>query len=313
MHIAKVLNRFWSVKPTLVLVVIALYACAAHGQPSGFVEEFTGASFDPNEWNLGGDPNGHPSTVAGTYDISDAFGAPGVKLARNTSGSLSSYMHEINVVLNPHLHTGAPGTQSDFKWKSFGADGFMELVFNSFGTLFHLDNSDPNNVLSGNLQPNTNIGYTDGDTLNLSTVYDLGTDTIDVTYSLNGGSATPYYSGTGIGGSIGDLITSFVEVEVFKWGNDPNQPTPQSVVSIDNWSLVPDSAPGDFNADGYVDGLDFLFWQENPSVGSLSDWENSYGAQPVAATIAAVPEPCGALLLTYSAMLGLCRRYENII
>ena len=138
-----------AVKPVLILVAIAVSACVARGQPIGFVEEFTGASFDPNEWTMDGDPNGHPTTIAGTYDISDAFGPPGVKLQRFfTGGTLNTYTHEIEMVLDPHLLGGGPGTQSDFKLKSFGADGFMELVFNSFGDLrlFHLDNSDPNNV-----------------------------------------------------------------------------------------------------------------------------------------------------------------------
>ena len=53
---------------------------------------------------------------------------------------------------------------------------------------------------------------------------------------------------------MGDIITNFVEVEVFKWSGD--EPT-QAIVSIDKWSLVGDSSgtPGDFNSDGYVDGL----------------------------------------------------------
>lgn len=34
---------------------------------------------------------------------------------------------------------------------------------------------------------------------------------------------------------------------------------------------------GDFNVDGQVDGLDFLEWQVNPSIGNLADWEANYG------------------------------------
>lgn len=57
---------------------------------------------------------------------------------------------------------------------------------------------------------------------------------------------------------------------------------------------------GDFDGDGDVDGDDFLKWQTDPSVGSLSDWEAHYGQSwpaPLAAS-AAVPEPytCGLLL-----------------
>jgi hypothetical protein len=39
----------------------------------------------------------------------------------------------------------------------------------------------------------------------------------------------------------------------------------------------------DFDADGDADGRDFLAWQRNPSVGSLSDWREQYGAgEPLA-------------------------------
>lgn len=34
--------------------------------------------------------------------------------------------------------------------------------------------------------------------------------------------------------------------------------------------------PGDFDGDGVVNGRDFLAWQRNPSVGSLSDWKANY-------------------------------------
>lgn len=60
--------------------------------------------------------------------------------------------------------------------------------------------------------------------------------------------------------------------------------------------------PGDFNMDGRCDGLDFLLWQRDPSVGSLSDWEADYGktAGPVTITQSetspTVPEPASVVL-----------------
>ena len=38
--------------------------------------------------------------------------------------------------------------------------------------------------------------------------------------------------------------------------------------------------PGDFGGDGDVDGADFLAWQCNPGLGSLSDWQANYGQPP---------------------------------
>lgn len=59
---------------------------------------------------------------------------------------------------------------------------------------------------------------------------------------------------------------------------------------------------GDFNRDGVCDGTDFLMWQLDPSVGSLTDWEADYGqlaGPPVialSADSARVPEPAGVVL-----------------
>ena len=65
----------------------------------------------------------------------------------------------------------------------------------------------------------------------------------------------------------------------------------------------PAGLDGDFNADGVVDGADFLKWQRgespNPlSADDLTAWRTNYGAGPGAAAAAgAVPEPAAATLL----------------
>lgn len=65
--------------------------------------------------------------------------------------------------------------------------------------------------------------------------------------------------------------------------------------------------PGDFNSDGRVDGADFLLWQRNPSVGSLSDWETNYGL-PTTASTTSVPEPSSIALVMLCGCGALCRR-----
>lgn len=65
---------------------------------------------------------------------------------------------------------------------------------------------------------------------------------------------------------------------------------------------------GDFNGDQKVDGRDFLLWQRNTSVGSLSDWQNNYGTGALTATVSAVPEPTGLVLLCAAALPLLGRR-----
>lgn len=62
--------------------------------------------------------------------------------------------------------------------------------------------------------------------------------------------------------------------------------------------------PGDFNSDGKVDGADFLAWQRNPGVGSLSDWQANYGAGTAAAAAGSVPEP-GTIVLAMMSLTGL--------
>ena len=64
---------------------------------------------------------------------------------------------------------------------------------------------------------------------------------------------------------------------------------------------------GDFNDDQRVDGRDFLTWQRNPSVGSLSDWQNNYGMGSLAA-VSSVPEPTGLVLLCAAALPLFVRR-----
>ena len=67
---------------------------------------------------------------------------------------------------------------------------------------------------------------------------------------------------------------------------------------------------GDFDADGDVDGADFLLWQRDMNVGDLADWEANYGTtSPMVAAATAVPEPASAgLLVGAIGALALARR-----
>ena len=67
------------------------------------------------------------------------------------------------------------------------------------------------------------------------------------------------------------------------------------------WQSVIFTPDGDFDFNGEVNGLDFLLWQRDPSVGLLSDWEANYGA-PLTAASAAVPEPTTCALAIAAAI-----------
>lgn len=72
-------------------------------------------------------------------------------------------------------------------------------------------------------------------------------------------------------------------------------------------SVISDGLPGDFNNDGRVDGRDFLAWQRNPAIGSLSDWEANYGL-PTTSNTSSVPEPSSLVLLGLAVAFGLTKR-----
>jgi hypothetical protein len=74
----------------------------------------------------------------------------------------------------------------------------------------------------------------------------------------------------------------------------------------------PPNEPGDFDADGDVDGQDFLAWQRGGSPAPLSatdlaDWQANYGSSGLAA-IASIPEPGSLLLAGTTLSLTLIRR-----
>ncbi len=58
-----------------------------------------------------------------------------------------------------------------------------------------------------------------------------------------------------------------------------------------------------------VDGFDFLKWQLDPNVGSLTAWEANYGmVATLSASSAAVPEPTTCTLALAALCLGMSRR-----
>lgn len=91
-----------------------------------------------------------------------------------------------------------------------------------------------------------------------------------------------------------------------------NQDAPtQSDVYFNNLSYTAvDGAAGDFDADGDVDGADFLAWQRGyPAdfdANDLADWQGNFAAVAGGATVGAVPEPAGrALAVLAVACVGL--------
>lgn len=74
--------------------------------------------------------------------------------------------------------------------------------------------------------------------------------------------------------------------------------------------------PGDFDADGDVDGADFLKWQRGevsspPSAADLAEWQTNYGPGASSAATSSVPEPSTLSMLALmlgSTLVGLRNR-----
>lgn len=62
---------------------------------------------------------------------------------------------------------------------------------------------------------------------------------------------------------------------------------------------------GDFDGDNDVDGADFLVWQRDTSIGSLSDWQTNFGTTSAASTGISVPEPSSSVLVGISTLLAV--------
>jgi len=88
---------------------------------------------------------------------------------------------------------------------------------------------------------------------------------------------------------------------------DPNGNPGWEILS--GFKEFPELLAGDFDNDEDVDGADFLAWQRNTSLGSLSEWETNFGMGVGAlASTAVVPEPSAIALALVAGCGLLCVR-----
>ncbi len=90
----------------------------------------------------------------------------------------------------------------------------------------------------------------------------LGTNGGDISFGVSAdGSGNVYISGSTSGSFVG-TNAGRGDAFVAKFTDLPN-------------------LPGDFDGNGFVDGKDFLMWQLDSHLGSLTDWEPNYGTTPI--------------------------------
>lgn len=110
--------------------------------------------------------------------------------------------------------------------------------------------------------------------------------------------------GGGIALLMSDIFTSVSTNPAFSFALFDNVEVLPGLVSLND--------PGDFDADGDVDGRDFLVWQRggSPLPGSAEDfgkWKMNFGTPAVVAAMSA-PEPASAILLSVAALTLRRRR-----
>ena len=199
----------------------------------GFSEDFTATTLN-TAWNESG-PGG--SFDAAKYLLSLTYQRESfTEAATHEGGTIGSFHLHHNgqlcyflIQASAQTLNGNSSGLTDSRRSSSTASGDMRMFHNVLTEVPGISNQ------------NTNIGLTGaGDLLELTLQYDDVADQLEVTYSLNGGGSTPFYSGGGIDGRVGDLVTNFTQVEVFEFGGG----APVPVVQVQEWNLTPvDSIP----------------------------------------------------------------------
>ena len=150
---------------------------------------------------------------------------------------------------------------------------------------------------------------------------DISGDLIVATAPFDGGnigSAYTFARSAGVWSELNKLVASDSTSQVFGF-DDVSLSGNVAMVGVDYSNGregavyvygEPASATllGDFDGNNHCDALDFLFWQRDSTVGSLTDWETNYG-EAFTCGQAIVPEPHAlVLLLCGVALAGAQRR-----
>lgn len=183
----------------------------------------------------------------------------------------------------------------------------------SSGTLINQGNLGGSGKITGDLQNDSGgsllVDILGGGTLDVVGLDVTGTATLDGTLFI---SLLNSYVPTN-GKTFTVLTASSIDPNGLVLGGDSANFSYSVVGGTDLVLTYTTGLPGDFNHDNTVDGDDFLLWQRDPNVGSLSDWETNYGNSLPLSAIQSVPEPSALVLcLVGSCALGLRRRRRSL-
>jgi hypothetical protein len=228
-----------------------------------------------------------------------------------------------NPEISPYVYVGAgdfdQGIASNYVWVLDPTQTELNGDWKQIARARYDGDTDPNNPGQGfnqGIRPSNTIRdmelLSNGNlavTMFGGSLYTLDMSTLDG--SACGDPANFDLPDGGCGGLVDDTGATMVFDGDIVF-DDPNNP---NGISDNGFTLMTIArtalgTPGDFDGDDDVDGDDFLFWQRDPSVGDLADWEANYGfvPPPLSATSIAVPEPSTGMVLLIGMLGMLCRR-----
>lgn len=250
------------------------------------------------------------NTLGGSYIIA---GSPGVTFAAKDDSTLPS----ISVTQGSHQFQSAVNLDADTSVSvTSGTLDFNNEIALNGNTLTISGNVNINHSIvgGGSVSSSSGVLGTAGSTAisgNLvasdTLQFDLGeanTDSFDVsgTATLSGVLDVVLEPGYSPSGSY-TLISAASGLNTSGLALDPNDAATFALGAQGNDLILSvRGGNGDFNGDGFVDGVDFLLWQRggspNPlSQSDLEEWQNNYGTTPVSSVTSAVPEPSNMSML----------------
>ncbi len=205
----------------------------------------------------------------------------------------NSHPHYTSAFPSVNIATAVP-TQGTAGTVAAGAGGFQWMTLN---VEVDTDSIGPSGITA-------NPGFarismrsdSSGNTIEIGTIDNSNDDTL-----------FPATLGGSIGVVMSDLFSSVTVNSAFSFGIFDNVQVLDGLVPLPS-----DGLPGDFDSSGIVDGTDFLLWQRNQSVGSLSEWQTNFGTGTPLLAAAAVPEPSSALLFLMVGMAAILVRQEAV-
>lgn len=311
----------------IALVAPHLYQINSIRITLDYVDENRNVIYDPTPDNLadilgGSDDPGKPIELYGV-----GYGNDYTKLGFGANDSLPPEFEESS----PLWPNGVPTLQQTFNVYPLGDDGTGSFgnVFNSPGGegTFIYNAVEEEYELVEVTKPAWNttpwaVGTVEGLTPG-AVIPPLAEFTFDVNLALPG--VTEYFQHSLSTGQLAVFIASLHDLTGFHEGGNADFPAFHSKESLwvsvgmaaaptleIDYTILPETTPGDFDSDGDVDADDLLEWQNQYGTGlsgrDFLIWQRNYTGPGTVAAVSAVPEPTSLMVVIFGIITVLtCR------